>query len=206
MRCKLEIFKTHNPSIESPTLAGHNEALLISDRQALIVTQKINLDTVKQEYQSLREKMHSVQMATIGADNLPEASYAPFIWYDEACYLFLSQLARHTQNLNANPAISLLIIEAEADTRNQFARRRIIWQGLSENIDRETTLFKHVMQVFRNRFGDFMDIIEPLQDFQLFQVKPESGRFIRGFAQAFQLSGKGLNQITHINPDGSKLS
>ncbi len=59
------------------------------------------------------------------------------------------------------------------------------------------------MQSFRDRFGDFIDIIEPLQDFHLFKVCPHSGRFIRGFAQAFQLSGEGLNEITHINPDGS---
>lgn len=142
-------------------------------------------------------------MATLDADGLPEASYAPFVWFDDACHLFLSQLARHTQNLNVNPSLSLLIIEDEANTRNQFARRRIIWQGSAEVIDRDDALFGTVMQCFRDRFGDFIDIIEPLQDFQLFKVVPVSGRFIRGFAQAFQLSGEGLNEITHINPDGS---
>lgn len=143
-------------------------------------------------------------MATIGVDGLPEASYAPFVWHDGACYLFLSQLARHTQNLNSNSSISLLLIEDEADSRNQFVRRRIIWQGNSEIVGRDTELFEKVMQAFRDRFGDFIDIIEPLQDFQLFKITPISGRFIRGFAQAFQLSGEGLKQITRINPDGSK--
>ena len=109
----------------------------------------------------------------------------------------------HTQNLNVNPSISLLLIEDQADARNQFARRRVIWQGQAEKIERDIDLFKAVMQGFRDRFGDFIDIIEPLQDFQLFKVTPKSGRFIRGFAQAFQLSGERLNQITHINPDGS---
>lgn len=142
-------------------------------------------------------------MATLDAEGLPEASYAPFVWIDDSCYLFLSLLARHTQNLNVNPSISLLLIEDQADARNQFARRRVIWQGQAEKIERDIDLFKAVMQGFRDRFGDFIDIIEPLQDFQLFKVTPKSGRFIRGFAQAFQLSGERLNQITHINPDGS---
>ena len=168
------------------------------------MSEQINLESVKREYQKLLENRRSVQMATIDTDGLPEASYAPFVWHDGACYLFLSQLARHTQNLNSNPAISLLLIEDEADSRNQFARRRIIWQGRSEIVGRETDQFKQVMQAFRERFGDFIDIIEPLQDFQLFKITPTSGRFIRGFAQAFQLSGDGLNEITHINPDGSR--
>ncbi len=167
---------------------------------------KINLNTVRTEYLSMRETSQSVQMATISADGLPEASYAPFVWFEGACYLFLSQLARHTQNLNQNPAISLLLIEDEAVSKNQFARRRIIWQGQAEIIKRDVNLFITVMQGFRDRFGDFIDIIEPLQDFQLFIVKPESGRFIRGFAQAFRLSGEGLSDITHINPDGSQSS
>ena len=145
-------------------------------------------------------------MATLGVNNQPEASYAPFVWLDDTCYLFLSALAKHTQNLNINPAISLLLIEGEGDTRNQFARRRIIWQGNTETVNRDSELFKRVMQGFRDRFGNFIDIIEPLQDFQLFKVEPQSGRFIRGFAQAFQLSGEGLVDITHINPDGSQIS
>ena len=168
------------------------------------MTQEINLDIVRDEYQNLLDKQQSLQMATLDVNGLPEASYAPFVWFDDACYLFLSLLARHTQNLNVNASISLLLIEDQAEARNQFARRRIIWQGQAERIERDADLFNAVMKTFRQRFGDFIDIIEPLQDFQLFKVTPISGRFIRGFAQAFQLTGDGLKQITHINPDGSK--
>ncbi len=167
------------------------------------MTSEINYQTVRREYQLLRENIKSVQLATLGADHQPEVSYAPFVWFEGACFLFLSELARHTLNLRDNPAISLLIIEDQSESRNQFARRRIIWQGRVEVVTRNVELFKTVMQLFRDRFGNFIDIIEPLQDFHLFQVSPHSGRFIRGFAQAFQLSGDDLNEITHINPDGT---
>ncbi len=167
------------------------------------MTSEINYETVRREYQSLREEIKSVQLATLGDDDQPEVSYAPFIWFEGACFLFLSELARHTHNLRNNPAISLLIIEDQAESRNQFARRRIIWQGQAQIVGRDVELFKAVMQLFRDRFGDFIDVIEPLQDFQLFKIRPHSGRFIRGFAQAFQLSGNDLGEITHINPDGT---
>ena len=168
------------------------------------MTQEINLDIVHREYQNLLGKQQSLQMATLDAEDLPEASYAPFVWFDDACYLYLSLLAKHTQNLCVNPSIGLLLIEDQADARNQFARRRIIWQGKVEKIERHAEMFKAVMQAFRDRFGDFIDVIEPLQDFLLFKVAPTSGRYIRGFAQAYQLSGDGLNQFTHINPGGSQ--
>ena len=158
---------------------------------------------VRKEYTALRDNQLSLQLATIDEHGLPEASYAPFVWFEGACYLFISQLARHTQNLSKNPSIGLLIIEDESNTRNQFARRRIILQGQAKVIGRDSQLFQTVMQLFRDRFGDFIDIIEPLQDFQLFEIIPGSGRFIRGFAQAFQLSGEGLNEITHLTPDKS---
>jgi len=44
-------------------------------------------------------------------------------------------------------------------------------------------------------------VIEPLQDFNLFQINAYKGRYIRGFAQAFELTGEGLNQIEHIGPN-----
>lgn len=159
------------------------------------------MESVRKEYLALRDKQLSLQLATVDKEGFPEASYAPFVWHDDACYLFLSQLAVHARNLNNNPAIGLLIIEDESATRNQFARRRIIWQGRVEVTGRETELFATVMQQFRNRFGDFINIIEPLQDFQLFKIMPRSGRFIQGFARAFQLSGEGLGDITHLDPD-----
>ena len=165
------------------------------------MTQKINIDNVRRDYLEFRDSRSSLQMATIDGDGMPEASYAPFVWLDDACYLFLSQLARHTKNLSQNPAISLLLIEDEGSVRNQFARQRIIWYGKSQIINRDSEEFRNVMAFFRQRFGDFIDMIEPLQDFQLFRIIPESGRFIRGFAQAFELSGQGLNEISHIGPD-----
>jgi putative heme iron utilization protein len=56
------------------------------------------------------------------------------------------------------------------------------------------------MTEFKNQFGNFIDVIEPLQDFHLFQINPQSGRFIRGFGQAYELTGPGLNEIKHIDP------
>jgi hypothetical protein len=163
------------------------------------VNQKDDDIKLRQEFQALRESLKTVQLATIGIDGNPEASYAPYVWIERYYYLYLSELARHTRNLIANPAISLLLIEAEEKSNNLFARQRIILQAKVIRIDRATDQFQLVMAEFKSRFGGFMDAIEPLQDFHLFQIKPQSGRFIRGFAQAYDLVGPQLDELKHID-------
>ena len=163
------------------------------------MNQKIDHEKIQQEFQTLRESLKTVQLATVDFDGNPEASYAPCVWIESVCYLYLSELARHTTNLLTNPAISLLFIEAEEKTRNLFARRRIILQGEVQKIGRESNQFQTIMIEFKRRFGNFINVIEPLQDFHLFKVSPQSGRFVRGFAQAYELTGPGLSVITYID-------
>ena len=156
-------------------------------------------EKLRQEFRALRDSLKTVQLATIGADGNPEASYAPYVWIESYYYLYLSNLARHTRNLIANPAIGLLLIEAEEKSSSLFARQRIILQAKVTRIDRDTDQFQLVMAGFKGQFGDFIDVIEPLQDFHLFQVKPQSGRFIRGLAQAYNLVGPELDGLKHID-------
>ncbi len=156
-------------------------------------------ENIRQEFQALQDSLKTVQLASIDSDGNPLASYAPCVWIENDCYLYLSELAQHTRNLIANPAISLLLIESEETSKNLFSRRRIILQGVVTKIGRDSNRFATIMTEFKRRFGDFIDVIEPLQDFHLFQISPESGRFIRGFAQAYDLVGPGLKEFKHID-------
>jgi putative heme iron utilization protein len=159
---------------------------------------------LREEFTDLRDRVCSVQIATLSSAGLPEVSYAPFIWAENSCFLFLSDLAQHTSNIRGAASISVMAIEDERDSRSPFARRRIILQGKAVELARNNPLFKPVLSSFRNRFGDIMDLIEPLQDFNLFQITPTSGRFIKGFGQAFELAGENLQQLVHINPGKNK--
>ena len=155
-------------------------------------------DNPLQDYLKLRNSVSSAQLATLSPKNLPAASHAPLVWFDSHCYLFLSELASHTRHLTENPAISLILVEAE--TSSPFARQRITLQGEVEIIARDEPLFKQVLQQFHVQFGDVMQVIEPLSDFHLFRVNADSGRFIRGFGQAYEIGGDDLDQLTHIDP------
>ena len=159
-----------------------------------------DLENATQDYLAFRDRVLSAQIATLGGDGSPEASYAPFVRRDNNYFLFLSELASHTRNLQHNPTISLLLIEDEAQAGNVFARKRISLQGRADFVGREESEFAPVLSEFHLRFGQVMELIEPLPDFRLFRVTPASGRFVRGFAQAFELSGEALDQLSHIDP------
>jgi len=155
------------------------------------------LATAREEFLALRDSVNGAMLATLSKDGSPAASYAPLIWSDGNCYLFLSALAEHTQNLKLCPSIGLMLAEPEKKAA-AFARKRITLQGEARTVPRQTAEFEKVLACFHQRFGKVMSIIEPLPDFQLFRISLKEGRFVRGFGQAYALSGACLDELTHI--------
>jgi putative heme iron utilization protein len=209
----IDFFSVNPPNCDhyfalvgSPSLAWHNNRQLklishLPTSESFIVTRQEQPTGVQEEFQELRESLKTIQIATLDGDGKPLASYAPYVRLEQKYYLYLSELAKHTVNLIDNGSVSLLLIESEENCRNLFARRRIVLQGEAQTIERDLPLFTQVLAEFERQFGGIINVIEPLQDFHLFQIKPVSGRFIRGFAEAFEISGPGLDVIEHIGAD-----
>ena len=80
----------------------------------------------------------SLLMATVSADGVPDASYAPFVRIDDnAFYVNLSELSTHTGNLLATPRVSVMFLQAENDTKQLFARKRLSFDADAELVDRD---------------------------------------------------------------------
>ena len=158
------------------------------------------LDSARREYRALRDSSKAALLATLAQEQMPCASYAPLVWVDDSCYVYLSDLASHTRNLKRCPSLSLLLMEDEDRVANAFARRRITFEATVVIVEREDPLFARVLAEFRHCFGKVMDLIEPLPDFHLFRLQLQAGRFVRGFGQAYQLTGDRLDRLTHIGP------
>ncbi len=154
----------------------------------------------QQEFLALRREIQSAQIATLDENQLPQSSYAPLIWLSSKPYFYLSELASHTENLQDRSVLGLILIEDQAQARNPFARRRISWQGNAQSVARESELFNPAMNEFQRRFGAIMNVILPLPDFHLFEVTLHSGRFIRGFGEAYRLIGESLETLQPIGP------
>lgn len=156
-----------------------------------------NPQKVLEDALSLPSDFKSVQLATASTAGIPEASYACYLFKEGKYYLYLSRLATHFHNLAQNPRCSLLFIENEADAKQIFARRRLSIQCLSQIIQRDSEKFQSIMTDFSDKFGHFMRAIRDLVDFDLFELSPQYGSYVAGFAQAYQLSGEDLSKIIH---------
>lgn len=142
----------------------------------------------------------SLTMATVNADGVPDASYAPFVRIDDnAFYVNLSALAAHTANLVSTPRASVLFLQPEDDSKQLFARKRLSFDVDAEIVGRDSSRWAQVMDLFAVKFGDVIDLIRPLQDFELFRLVPRSAVYVRGFAQAYPINGPELAQLRRVN-------
>lgn len=159
----------------------------------------LSLSEIQAEQHQFRQSCKTLILATLNASDWPEASYAPFI-EDEVGnhYIFVSELAAHTQHLLENKKVSWMLIADEQDTRQLFARQRFTCVGHVEVISRDAAEFADRLEQMQDRFGEIIDLLKGLGDFHLLKLMPERATYVRGFGQAYALSGEGLNQIEHL--------
>lgn len=153
---------------------------------------------IKQAIELLLDKVASVQLATTNKDDEPEASYTPCLWQDKSAYIFVSELASHTLNLKRSAQASLMFIEDEADSKNIFARQRLILSCQAEFIDRDIEEWEYAIEAFEQRHGNTVALLKSLKDFWLVRLRPVHGSFVRGFGQAFAFTGADFDQTQQV--------
>ena len=142
----------------------------------------------------------TLQMATASAAGEPEASYAPFVRTgDNAFYICVSDLSRHTGHLAATGRASVLIVEDESAAAQLFARRRLVFECDAEQVERGTERWHTMMDLFERKFGEVISLIRPLADFRMFALAPRRGVFVKGFGQAYRIAGPALDAFRKVN-------
>ena len=164
----------------------------------------INIDDVRKAYKRFSKTFDSLLMATADDNSIPNASYAAYIETQGDYYVYISELATHTRNINLNRQVSLLFIENEEGASHPFARERLTLQCDAKKIFRDRKEFGDIMELFSQKFGTFMNMIKDLQDFHLYRLHPLKGTYVQGFARAFTLDGKDLEKLQHINDKGHR--
>jgi putative heme iron utilization protein len=158
--------------------------------------------SLEESFTRFKQNVQTLQLSTLTSDGKPYASYSPFV-VDELgnFYIFISQLAGHTQNLINNPQASILLIEDEADTRQIFARQRINYQCDVEVVNTDEADYVSQLDAMQTRFGSVMGLLKTLPDFILFRLTPYQGQYVVGFGKAYKLVGTGLLALEHIRPN-----
>lgn len=164
-----------------------------------------SLAELRNEALSFHQSFASLLMATASPDGEPLASHAPYVTGATGCfYIYISELAAHTANLTRHPRASVLFIEDEHQAGHPFARKRMTYACEAGEIGREEPGFTAIMDQFEDRHGPLMSMLRGLRDFHLFRLIPEHATYVRGFAQAFRLSGEELSQIRPMGETGHR--
>ncbi|MCL1126764.1 heme utilization protein HutZ [Shewanella surugensis] len=153
--------------------------------------QRLN-DKLLPEIEEFKQQCKTLQLATQDNDHLPNASYAPFALADDGFYILVSELARHGVNLKSMPAVSAMMVEDEAQAKTIFARRRLTFDTKAQLIEKDTPCFTKAVSALSERFGEMIDNLAGLKDFNLFKLTPHKGLYVKGFGQAFNLTGAEL--------------
>ncbi|MGF1754126.1 heme utilization protein HutZ [Vibrio makurazakiensis] len=158
------------------------------------------------EIKEFRQERRTIQLATVDEEGRPNVSYAPYVQNQEGYFVLISKIARHARNLEANPQVSLMMIEDEDSAKQLFARKRLTFDAVASVIERDSELWCQVVEQMQGRFGEIIDGLSQLEDFVLFNLKAESGLFVKGFGQAYQVSGDDLVDFVHLEEGHKKVS
>ena len=155
--------------------------------------------SLEESFASFKQSVKTLQLSTLTAEGKPNASYSPFVIDEQGnFYIFVSQLASHTQDLLANSQASILLIQDEAEARQIFARRRISYQCDVEVLEDENSDYTKILDTLENRFGNVVELLRTLPDFILFRLRPTQGQYVKSFGKAYKLVGDGLLGLEHI--------
>ncbi|WP_260261754.1 heme utilization protein HutZ [Vibrio intestinalis] len=155
------------------------------------------------EIKEFRQERRTLQLATVDAEGRPNVSYAPFVQNQDGYFVLISEIARHARNLQANPNVSLMMIEDEESSKQLFARKRLTFDAVATVVERDSEQWQQVVAQMKDRFGEIIDGLSQLQDFVLFNLTAEKGLFVKGFGQAYQVSGDDMVDFVHLQ-DGHK--
>ncbi|GAB7224785.1 heme utilization protein HutZ [Vibrio owensii] len=157
------------------------------------------------EIKEFRQERRTIQLATVDAEGRPNVSYAPYVQNQEGYFVLISQIARHARNLLENPNVSLMMIEDEDSSKQLFARKRLTFDAVATVVERDTEMWQQVVGQMKDRFGEIVDGLSQLEDFVLFNLKAEQGLFVKGFGQAYQVSGDDLVDFVHLQEGHKKI-
>ncbi len=162
-----------------------------------------NLIEAAKDLQNLMASQQTLLLSTASPNGIPDISYAPFVC-DPAghYYIFISELASHTINLLNNPKASVMFIAPESESRNLFARERAVLACSVREIVQNDAKYSLQLQALQDKFGQIVMTLRSLSDFRLFELCPESGRYVAGFGRAFtiDINDDSLIRVNQKNP------
>jgi putative heme iron utilization protein len=153
--------------------------------------------------QTLARLIRETRIAALGTlhegePNLAMVAYA-YAKDFSAFYTHVSKLGKHTRDMETDPRVSLLIVERDDQRADAQTLARVSLQGTAEVLLRDALDYALIKDIYLSRFPEAEPIFS-LGDFNIWKITPKSGRFVAGFAQAFNLVPDHLKKASTQKP------
>ncbi|MFT5708419.1 MAG: putative heme iron utilization protein [Oceanospirillaceae bacterium] len=156
----------------------------------------VNTKNLLESCEQLQQSFNCLLLSTVNEYAQPLASFAPYVEEQGSFYIFVSELAQHTQNMTKQPVASVMFIESEESARNLYARQRAIIQ-VSVHLVVETQLKEKLFAKMELTHGKTINLLRGLTDFKMLELRPEQGRYVAGFGKAYDWDIK-EKSLTHV--------
>ncbi len=142
------------------------------------------------------DSFKSIIINSLDENKNPFSSYAPFVKYENAYYVYLSGMAKHSQNLKQNPKASIFFCEDESSCENIFARKRVVMQCDTSVLEKNSLQYENILDLFEEKFDKSMvQTLRGMSDFNLYEFKAFYGEAVFGFGKAYNLGGENFNEL-----------
>jgi hypothetical protein len=142
---------------------------------------------------------HRVLGLAVIVDGDPEASLLPYAMRPDfgAVYVQASGLARHSRGLQPGARVGVLIHESETPDGDPLQTPRMTIQATVTVLDRDSDAFAAARDIFIARLPG-AEMTLSLGDFNLYELQFGRGRYVAGFAQAFNLGPDTFKEVAAL--------
>jgi heme iron utilization protein len=129
-------------------------------------------------------------------DGEPAASLLPFAVAPDfqGVYVQASTLAKHSRALQHGAHVGLLFHEPDTDAADPLQVARLTVQATVELVHRDTEAFANASEIFVGRLPTAAVTLD-LADFSLYRLAFGRGRYVAGFAQAFNVGPDTFDEV-----------
>lgn len=147
----------------------------------------------------LAQVIRNTRIASLGTlrDEAPQVSMVAYIFAEDfsAFYIFVNRLAQHTLDMEKNNRVALMICETDDTRTDPQTLARVSIRGKAEIIQTGEPGFTPLKEQYLARFPESEQLFN-LADFSFWRITPRGGRYVAGFAKAFNITGEALQKVS----------
>lgn len=132
-------------------------------------------------------------------EDAPEAALLPFAVSDDwSCvYVQASGLARHARGLQSGARVGVLVHAGDTPDADAMQLARLSVQATVTVLDKASRVFTSAAARFVERFPQ-AEMTLALGDFNLYQLTLGRGRYVEGFARAFNVGPDTFRELASL--------